>query len=412
MSRPYSNDAQIFTFGVHGTINEPSNVANVTQRVSAAVGQTTTGANLYDSGFSWVAKHNFVDTTDGVGNPTVIMRPVAGTAHLTHGTGDREIAAGNLTTYVLKQVDHAIEAGTLDRNKPLVINLVGFSHGGNVAMLASDNIAAGLRERGLESGIHMTTLSTPAYTRGRESPATAEAGVERQGVNFSHTHFSVKGDGVIRAALGNAHYDANTTRNFDMPAVSKIDPVANHGAPQDSVPHMNGIAETLRQRFNGLAPAQTRAGADAGNETQLASVSPATAGSVNVASASPTLEISSNPLNRQLEQALKGAENKDIAAVAFETIRNAKGYSPNDPICVLQSNHGTPLVAQRLNEPNGIALAVPEAKPGDYERVSTQLAKEQVAQQSVAQLTNTQQNQQTQVQPQQEQEPRKSLSMA
>ena len=44
---------------------------------------------------------------------------------------------------------------------------------------------------------------------------------------------------------------------------------------------MNGIAETMRQRFNGLAPAQTRAGVDAGNDIQMASVSPATTASNN-----------------------------------------------------------------------------------------------------------------------------------
>lgn len=284
MSRPYSNDAQIFTFGVHGTMNEPGNVAEVTRRVSAAVGETTAGANLYDNGFSWKAKYNTVEYQDEYGIPRKMETPVAGTAHVTNGTGDREIAAERLTSYVLRQVDRAMEAGTLDRDKPLVINLVGFSHGGNVALLASDNIASGLRERGLESGIHMTTLSTPAYTRGRESPATAEAGVERQGVNFSHTHFSVAGDGVIRAAVGNSHYDASTTRNFDMPGVSRFNGIANHGAPQDSEPHMNGIAETMRQRFNSLAPAQTRAGVDAGNDIQMASVSPATTASNNGAS--------------------------------------------------------------------------------------------------------------------------------
>lgn len=346
MSRPYSNDAQIFTFGVHGTNNEPGNVSEVTRRVSAAVGETTTGANLYDNGFSWKAQFRTVEYTDENGFPKQVQTPVAGTSYTGNGTGDREIAAERLTNHVLRQVDRALEAGTLDRDKPLTVNLVGFSHGGNVALLASDNIAAGLRERGLESAIHMTTLSTPAYTRGRESPATAEAGVERQGVNFSHTHFSVAGDGVIRAAIGNSHYDADTTRNFDMPGVSRFNGIANHGAPQDSDGHMNAIADTMRQRFNGLAPSQNRA--DAGSETQIAGVTPATPAATN--GASQWDGINNNPTAQQVSSALHRAvpgvpqENQNPSLIAglteaaatnkMPTVRDV-GFSPDQQTAFL-----------------------------------------------------------------------------
>lgn len=318
MVRPYSNDAQIFTFGVHGTMNEPGNIAEVTRRVSGAVGETTSGNNLYDNGFSWKAQYLTIEYQDENGLPKKTQTPVPGTSYMGNGTGDREIAAERLSNHVLRQVDRAMEAGTLERDKPLTINLVGFSHGGNVALLASDNIAAGLRERGLESAIHMTTLSTPAYTRGRESPATAEAGVERQGVNFNHTHFSVAGDGVIRAAIGNSHYDPSTTRNFDMPGVSRINGIANHGAPQDSEPHMNGIAETMRQRFNGLAPSQQRV--DAGGETQIAGVTPATSAVINRANQWDA--INNNSTAQQVSSALQRAvpgvpqENQNPSLIA------------------------------------------------------------------------------------------------
>ena len=367
MSRPYSSDAQIFTFGVHGTMNEPSHVAEVTRKVSAAVGETTSGANLYDNGFSWKAQHKTVEYQDEYGVPRNMQVPVAGTSHMTNGTGDREIAAERLTNHVLRQVDRAMEAGTLDRDKPLVINLVGFSHGGNVALLASDNIAAGLRERGLESGIHMTTLSTPAYTRGRESPATAEAGVERQGVNFSHTHFSVAGDGVIRAAIGNSHYDSSTTRNFDMPGVSKLNGIANHGAPQDSVPHMNGIAETMRQRFNGLAPAQTRA--DAGSDIQVAGVSAATPTSTNGASQweginnSLTAQQVSTALHRTMPAIPQENQNPSLIAGLTETAATNKmpavrdvGFSPDQQTAFLadrdKSDPAAKIVAFDMNLAN------------------------------------------------------------
>jgi hypothetical protein len=318
MSRPYSNDAQIFTFGVHGTNNEPGNVREVTRRISAAVGETTSGANLYDNGFSWKAQFRTIDYTDENGLPRQAQSPVAGTSYTGNGTGDRQIAAERLTNHVLRQVDRALEAGTLDRDKPLTVNLVGFSHGGNVALLASDNIAAGLRARGIESAIHMTTLSTPAYTRGTESPATAKAGVERQGVNFSHTHFSVAGDGVIRAALGNSHYDSNTTRNFDMPGVSRFNGIANHGAPQDSDGHMNAIAETMRQRFNGLAPAQSRA--DAGSGIMVAGVTPATPAAANGTSQWDAINnnLTAQQVSSALHRAVPGVpqENQNPSLIA------------------------------------------------------------------------------------------------
>ena len=317
-SRPYSNDAQIFTFGVHGTNNDSANVSEVTRRISAAVGETTNGANLYDNGFSWKAQFRTFEYTDENGLPRQTRVPESGTAHTTNGTGDREIAAERLTNHVLRQVDRALEAGTLDRDKPLTVNLVGFSHGGNVALLASDNIAAGLRERGLESAIHMTTLSTPAYTRGRESPDTAAAGVQANGASFNHTHFSVAGDGVIRAAIGNSHYDNAPSRNFDMPAVSRINGVANHGAPQDSETHMNSISETMRQRFNGLAPSQQRS--DAGGDLQVAGATPATPAATN--GASQWDAINNNPTAQQVSAALSRAvpgvaqENQNPSLVA------------------------------------------------------------------------------------------------
>jgi hypothetical protein len=316
-SRPYSKDAQIFTFGVHGTNNGPDNVREVARRVSVAVGETTNGANLFDNGFSWQNR--------------------SGT---TNGTREREASSQDLTGHVLRQVDRALEAGTLDRSKPLTINLVGFSHGGNVALLASDNIAAGLRERGLESAIHVTTLSTPAYTRGTESPDTAAAGVQRQGANFNHTHFSVAGDGVIRAAIGNSNYDNAPTRNFNMNGVSGVNGVANHGAPQDSDAHMNAISGVMRQRFNGLAPAQLRS--DAGGDMVVAGATPVTPTSTNGANQwdginnSQTAQQVSSALHRAVPGVPQENQNPSLIAGLTETAAASKmsavrdvGFSPD-----------------------------------------------------------------------------------
>jgi hypothetical protein len=306
MSDPYSKDGQIFTFGVHGTNNTPDNVRQVTQRISAAVGETTNGANLWDNGFDWRARNETVmrPQFDPYGNyigevPT--SQPVAGTSHQMNGTNDREIASGRLAAHVLQQVDNAIERGALDPNKPLTINLVGFSHGGNVSILAADEISEGLKQRGIDSAIHVTTLSTPAYTRGPENPDTARDLVQADGVKFAHTHFNTPGDGVIRLAVGNANYNTEVTRNYNFrEAPFGLDGLSNHGAVQNVPEMMDAAAAVMRQRFNGLAPAQQRS--DAGSEVQVAGITPGTPGTTNLDwqafNNNPLVQDASNALHR------------------------------------------------------------------------------------------------------------------
>jgi hypothetical protein len=306
MSKPYSNDAQIFTFGIHGTNNDPSNVREVAGRISVAVGETTDGANLFDNGFSWKAQY-----TPGRNHP------VAGTAYTTNGTSDREIASQRFAAHVLQQVDKAIERGTLDRDKALTINLVGFSHGGNVAILASDEISEGLKRRGINSAIHLTTLSTPAYTWGDESPTRARELVQADGVKFAHTHFSTPGDGVIRAAFGNSNYDNGFTRDINFRnGVSNHDGIANHGAVQDRAEYMNTAAAVMRQRFNGLAPAQLRS--DASSDLQVANVTPGTPGSGNIDwdkfNNNPLVQQASAALNRSVPEVQPANQNPSLLA--------------------------------------------------------------------------------------------------
>lgn len=305
MSDPYSKDAQIFTFGVHGTNNTPDNVRDVTRRISAQVGTTTEGANLWDNGFDWRARHTTqtVDTYDPVYGsvPVMVTTPVPGTAHQMNGTNDREIASERLAAHVLQQVDNAVERGALDPSKPLTINLVGFSHGGNVSILAADNISEGLKQRGIESAIHLTTLSTPAYTWGPENPDTARNAVQADGVQFAHTHFNTPGDGVIRLAAANANYETEITRNYNFNnAPFGLNGLANNGAVQNVPEMMDAAAEVMRQRFNGLAPAQQRSSAD--TDIQVAGITPSNTGAnLN------WQEFNNNPMVQQASAALHRA---------------------------------------------------------------------------------------------------------
>lgn len=302
MSDPYSRDAQIFTFGVHGTNNTPENVREVSRRISAELGTTTSGANLWDNGFDWRAQHRQVEYIDPYGGTSVSRVPVAGTAHQMNSTNDREIASERLAAHVLQQVDKAIENGSLDRDKPLTINLVGFSHGGNVSILAADEISEGLKRRGIDSAIHVTTLSTPAYTWGPENPDRARDLVQADGVKFAHTHFNTQGDGVIRLAMARANYDTEVTKNYNFDrAPFGANGLANHGAVQNVPGMMDTVADVMRQRFTGLAPAQTRA--DTGQEVSVAGITPAT----QVAAQVDWQTYSNQPMVQQASAALHRA---------------------------------------------------------------------------------------------------------
>lgn len=370
MSRPYDNDAQIFTFGVHGTLNTRDDVRGVAGDVSVAVGRTTNGANLFDNGFDWRARERVVEFWDeDLGRNRQLRTSEPGTAHQTNTEQDRGIASQRLAAHVLQQVDNAIERGTLDRDKPLTINLVGFSHGGNVAIQASDDIARGLRERGIESAIHLTTLSTPAYNNGGpEDPATARQQVQAQGVNFAHSHFAVQRDGVVDLARGDDVYNNGFTRNTQYPAVSGHDIVANHGATQNpgAENYRDEISETMRRTFNGLAPGRTRAEGESG---------------IEVATADPNRLVSGNDAaNRQFAQALQGTNgDRDAAAVALETIRNTPGYKPDQDVAVIQGRNGNYIVSQGQGD-TALNAAVPQANPGDFDRVAARMQQQEQTQ--------------------------------
>lgn len=124
-------------------------------------------------------------------------------------------------------------------------------------------------------------------------------------------------------------------------------------------------------------------------------ISDAGDGSAQVADASTTLVAGNSPVNKQFEQALKGANgDKDAAAVALDTISKAPGYKPDQDISVMQGKNG--LVVAQGEGPTSLALQVPQAKQGDFERVSAQMA----------------QPQQIAMQPDQPQQERKGPSMA
>lgn len=288
--RPYGADAQIYTFGIHGTENNPSNVKNITNIIRQELDYTTKGASLADSSFDWTSR-----------------------SHLTHRTPQREEASWDLTKHVVGKIKEAINNGSLDPNKALTVNLAGFSHGGNVALLASDDIAHKLKAdpqtANMRIAMHVTTLSTPAYTEGTESPDTAKSKMPK-GVKFDHTHFSTTGDPVAGLGSGHSNYWSNTTHNVpQLPAVAPIGHTANHGALQDDYPTMDSAAQRLSERFNGLRNLYK---SDVGNDNVVASatheIQPNSAQS---------LEFKNNPRVQEIYAALdRNGENQTPSLVA------------------------------------------------------------------------------------------------
>jgi hypothetical protein len=87
-----------------------------------------------------------------------------------------------------------------------------------------------------------------------------------------------------------------------------------------------------------------------------------------------TLVSDNKSLNMDFAQALKGTNgDRDAAALAVDTIRNAPGYKEGQDISVVQGKNGNFIVSQGQGD-TALNVPVPQAKQGDFERVSSQLA--------------------------------------
>lgn len=96
--------------------------------------------------------------------------------------------------------------------------------------------------------------------------------------------------------------------------------------------------------------------------------------------------FSGDPLKeRQFAQVLNSLQDKDVpnkrdaAALAVQAISSTPGYDPAGEVNVVAGNKGG-LVAFQGQDASGVRASVPEAKPGDFERVSEQLAQVQTLQ--------------------------------
>jgi hypothetical protein len=88
-----------------------------------------------------------------------------------------------------------------------------------------------------------------------------------------------------------------------------------------------------------------------------------------------TLVQGNEPVNRQFAQALKGANgDMDTAARAVEAISKLPGYRPDQEIAVLQGRNGL-LVSQGHGD-MALTAPIPQAKVGDFEKISIQMTQQ------------------------------------
>lgn len=99
-------------------------------------------------------------------------------------------------------------------------------------------------------------------------------------------------------------------------------------------------------------------------------------------------------VNRQFEQALRATGgDRDSAALAVDTIRNAPGYKADEAITVMAGRNG--LIVSQGQGDAALNLQIPQATPGDFDRVAARLQQADPAQglvQQTQQIALTQQD--------------------
>jgi hypothetical protein len=368
-AKPYGTGTQIFVFGIHGTENGPGNVYPVTKAIAEALDKTTSGKVLYNSNFKW---------TGTLVNEEYVFR---------------QGASWSLASHVLSGIDKAIQDGTFDRNKPIVINLVGHSHGGNVAIQAIDDIAKGLKERGLNNNtaIHLTTLATPVYELSlMENPVNAAKKAAQYGVSVQHTNFHIQGDPVIRIAKGHNEYHNNFTRNIELKWDSSNNmPV--HSQPAQNPATVNIVAANMASRFRGFAPTQGRAAAGSeGLDTAIA-VHPSDISAqpkrqnetIRHASSAfgPYQEHHANLVSKVDDLKIASKSNSsDIAATLLQAAVNNKQFDIEKPMSLMAStkNDGTLILAQNTGSSNVREIVDTKlVQPGSSEKLAEAFANKQ-----------------------------------
>ena len=126
----------------------------------------------------------------------------------------RKLSADELVSYVVETRKQLMTDGKIKGDEP--ITLFGYSHGGNVAIQAADEIA---KQTGVK--VQIITYATPAYNDGSTEDPAAQNGISK------HIHLFSEGDAVDGLAGGDETYNNGMTTNYKI--------------PESVVPHNGGV---------------------------------------------------------------------------------------------------------------------------------------------------------------------------
>lgn len=179
-----------------------------------------------------------------IGGNSAINTSFRWNAPLTNDTGMRGDAARLLVTHVLSTRQKMISGGVITEKEP--VTLIGYSHGGNVAIQAIDRIS---KQLGVK--VNLITVSTPAYSGGSEDPTNKTSINEHTQIvheNDAVTSFYARGEDtypssenhkVTNRVISNKEIklDGGIEAHTDLPGNSKLPEVLQ------TVPRINNNKE-------------------------------------------------------------------------------------------------------------------------------------------------------------------------
>jgi RHS repeat-associated protein len=144
-------------------------------------------------------------------------------APLSNNSMTRNVSANKLVKHIIKTRMAMIKNGEITEDE--AISLIGYSHGGNVAI----HTARKLGKKGIK--VNLVTLSTPAYNTSGNDAYGGGLDLEdpRSSAKGINAHYQIvhEKDDVVNIANGTEKYNNGTTKNFVI--------------TNEQIPYENGI---------------------------------------------------------------------------------------------------------------------------------------------------------------------------
>jgi RHS repeat-associated protein len=172
---------------------------------------------------------------------------------ITFDEKDRGERAKQLVDHILQQRAALLNAGKISRDEPITI--VGYSHGGNIALQA-----AKLLGEEYWTQVNVITIATPAYN----GEGDVESPSNNPGI-YQHYHFVHENDRVVGLVRGDLEYSSFMTHNYvikasecdlsgprspyvDIQSHPKFEEYLSKVAPMDKAPSPRHLDEALEEK--------------------------------------------------------------------------------------------------------------------------------------------------------------------